>query len=80
LSHQNEEQVKLRVRRLRPDAVLPRRATPGSVGYDLFLPSTVHDVTLHGQRPEQFHLGIAVTIPEGCYGRIAHAQVWRRKA
>ncbi len=71
MSHQNEGQVQLRVKRLRPDAVLPCRATLGSVGYDLFLPSTVQDVMLHGQRPEQFHLGISVAIPEGCYGRIA---------
>jgi dUTP pyrophosphatase len=58
----------LRVQRLHPDAVLPKRATAGSAGYDLYSPK---DVLLKAKARETIFLGIQLLIPSGTYGRIA---------
>jgi dUTP pyrophosphatase len=60
--------VILLVQRLDPKAVLPRRATPGSVGYDLY---AVESVTIAPFSFQKIRTGIACAIPPGCYGRIA---------
>jgi dUTP pyrophosphatase len=63
----------LRVRRIRDSASLPVRAEPGSVGYDLFADlggEGEYRVVLCGQ-VSTFPTGIAVAVPEGCYGRVA---------
>ena len=46
----------------------PRRATPGSVGYDLFTPI---DFVLRAKEQSTIFTDIAVCIPEGYYGQIA---------
>jgi len=56
------------VTKLVPHATLPARATSGAVGYDLF--STDNYVVLPGRRVV-VSTGIAVSLPPGCYGRIA---------
>ena len=56
------------VTKLVPHATLPARATSGAVGYDLF--STDNYVVLPGRRVV-VSTGISVTLPPGCYGRIA---------
>jgi dUTP pyrophosphatase len=53
----------LRVRRLRPEARLPRRATPGSTGYDLY--ACLDDELVVGQEPTLVSTGIAVEAPPG---------------
>jgi dUTP pyrophosphatase len=65
----------LKVRLLYPDSCLPRRATPGSAGLDLYawLPSvgvfrTAYELST-GER-HLFQTGIAVEIPEGFEGQI----------
>lgn len=58
----------LNVTKLVPHATLPARATPGAVGYDLF--STDNYVVLPGRRVV-VSTGISVSLPPGCYGRIA---------
>ena len=58
----------LNVTKLVPHAILPARATPGAVGYDLF--SIDNYVVLPGRRVV-VSTGIAVSLPGGCYGRIA---------
>jgi dUTP pyrophosphatase len=70
---------KLRVKRLRSDAVLPRRATSGSAGYDLFLPTEYNlgtdgsrrDIYLAALTPSLVRIGLAMEIPRHSYGRIA---------
>ena len=57
-----------RFRKLTPQAVTPRRATPGSVGYDLFTPI---DFVLRAKEQTTVFTDIAVCIPEGYYGQIA---------
>ena len=58
----------LNVTKLVPHATLPARATPGAAGYDLF--STDNYVVLPGRRVV-VSTGISVSLPPGCYGRIA---------
>lgn len=58
----------LNVTKLVPHAIIPTRATPGAVGYDLY--STDNYVVLAGRRVV-VSTGISVTLPPGCYGRIA---------
>ena len=60
-----------------PDAVIPVKGTPESVGWDLFsnvdctiLPGTTHVVST----------GIGVVIPKKCYGRIAPRSGWSLKS
>jgi dUTPase len=59
------------VKRLRPDAVLPFRGTPDSVGYNLCLPTESESVFIHFGEPALIKLGFALVIPAGYYGRIA---------
>ena len=54
--------------KLRPDALVPSKATERSIGLDLF--SAEPYVVLPGQRTV-VSTGISVILPEGTYGRIA---------
>jgi dUTP pyrophosphatase len=54
--------------KLRPDAVVPSKATERSIGLDLF--SVEPYVLLPGQRVV-VSTGISVILPDGTYGRIA---------
>jgi dUTP pyrophosphatase len=58
----------LNVTKLVPHAILPARATTGAVGYDLF--STDNYVVLPGRRVV-VSTGVSISMPPGCYGRIA---------
>jgi dUTP pyrophosphatase len=58
----------LNVTKLVPHAILPARATSGAVGYDLF--SIDNYVVLPGRRVV-VSTGVSVSLPTGCYGRIA---------
>jgi len=53
----------IRVKKLRPDAKLPFRATPGATGYDLYACLDA-DVEV-GQAPTRVPTGIAIEAPEG---------------
>lgn len=58
----------LQIKMLSNTAKLPVRASPGAAGYDLF--STDHCVVpAHGR--VLVSTGLAIRVPEGCYGRIA---------
>jgi len=58
----------LEVKRLCSQAILPRRATNGSVGYDLFC---IDNLTIPPGELICASTGIAVKVPVGTYGRIA---------
>ena len=53
----------IRVKRLRPEAELPFRATPGSSGYDLYA-CLAADLEI-GQEPTRVPTGLAIEVPEG---------------
>lgn len=57
----------LRVRRLRPDAVLPRYAHPGDAGLDL---ATAVEVTLAPGARAAVPTGVAVAVPDGWVGLV----------
>ena len=54
--------------KLSPNAITPRRATPGSVGYDLYTPI---NFVLRPKEQGTIFIDIAVQIPDGYYGQIA---------
>ena len=58
----------LQIKRLTLDATLPTRASPGSVGYDLY---SLNDLVIQPNSRDIVNTGICATIPTGCYGRIA---------
>ena len=58
----------LRIKRLTLEATLPTRASPGSVGYDLY---SIENMTINACERGIVSTGICATIPHGVYGRIA---------
>jgi dUTP pyrophosphatase len=59
----------LGVKKLTYDAILPTRGSDGSVGYDLY---SVVDTVVPSQAGNALvGTGIALSIPPGCYGRVA---------
>jgi len=58
----------LLVQLMSPEAQIPKRATEGSIGYDLYATETV---TLEPASRAPINTGIAIQLPEGTYGRIA---------
>src|ERR1700748_399352 len=62
---EQEEQVK--VKKLQPDAIIPRRATTGAAGYDLY---AAHDSKLEGKSMAMIGTGVAIAIPPGQHGQI----------
>ena len=55
----------LKIKRLRPNAKLPRRATPGSTGFDIFACIEEVTITLLGAQPRLITTGIAIEVPRG---------------
>jgi len=58
----------LKIKRINLEATLPTRASPGSVGYDLY---SLNNIVIEPQSREIVSTGICASIPMGCYGRIA---------
>ena len=60
------KQPALKIKRLRPNAKLPRRATLGSTGLDIFACIDSDGIiTLDGTQPKLVPTGIAMEVPEG---------------
>jgi dUTP pyrophosphatase len=59
----------LGVKKLTYDAILPTRGSDGSVGYDLY--SVVDTIVPRQAGNTLVGTGLAVIIPDGCYGRVA---------
>ncbi len=56
----------LKIKKLRPNAKLPQRATPGSTGLDVF--ACIDDegvIELKGTKPKAIPSGIAIEVPPG---------------
>ncbi len=56
----------LQIKRLTLDAILPTRASPGSVGYDLY---SLNDMVIQPSSREIVSTGECATVPFTCYGR-----------
>ena len=63
-----EKQI-LKIKKLREEAVLPERKTPGSAGYDLCA-CIAGDFTIEPGELVILPTGLAAEIPEGCAGMI----------
>jgi len=60
------ERPQLKIKRLHPHAKLPKRATPGSTGFDLFACLEEKGrVMLMGTQPKLIPTGIAIEVPKG---------------
>ncbi|PIN94394.1 dUTP diphosphatase [Candidatus Pacearchaeota archaeon CG10_big_fil_rev_8_21_14_0_10_31_9] len=59
--------MKLRIKKLHEDAILPSYAHPGDAGIDLF---SREDYVLKAGERYTFNLGISVEIPEGYFGSV----------
>jgi dUTP pyrophosphatase len=57
----------LKVLKLHPDARIPTRAYEHAAGWDLY---ALRDTTLEPGEPTIVEVGLAVEIPEGCFGWI----------
>lgn len=62
-----QEEIKVRIKRLHPNAVIPEYAKPGDAGMDLVATSWNYDKDLDNH---VYGTGIAVEIPEGYVGLI----------
>jgi len=61
-----KEKTSLKIQRLRPNAKLPRRATPGSTGFDIFACIDGESaIKLVGAQPKLIPTGIAIEVPGG---------------
>jgi deoxyuridine 5'-triphosphate nucleotidohydrolase len=58
----------VRVKKLIAHAQLPKRATAGSIGFDI---TSAHDVKLLPQTVTKVHTGLAIQVPQGHYLRVA---------
>lgn len=64
----DEPEPQLRVKRHKPEATLPQRATEGSAGYDL---CAAVDCSVEGGGRLAIATEISIAVPPGHYGRIA---------
>ena len=58
----------LKFKKLDSNAMLPTRGSTAAAGLDLY---SIEAVCLHPKQRALVRTGLAVAIPEGCYGRIA---------
>lgn len=58
----------LKVKKLAPDAIAPKRQTTGSAGYDLY---SYDDYTIGPSSSCLIETKVSFTVPEGTYGQIA---------
>ncbi|OGO02957.1 MAG: hypothetical protein A2Y59_01440 [Chloroflexi bacterium RBG_13_52_14] len=61
----NNKQPSLKIKKLRPDAKLPKRATPGSTGLDLFACIEGEETIALSSKPSLIPTGIAIEVPGG---------------
>ena len=59
------EQPALKIKKLRPEAITPRRATPGATGLDLFACIEGDGLVALVTQPRLVGTGIAIEVPRG---------------
>ncbi len=58
----------LLIKKLSPDAVIPTKASPAAAGFDLH---AAYDCTINSNDKALVFTDIAISLPDGSYGRIA---------
>ena len=61
--------MKINIKKLKADAVIPKRGSKQAAGYDLYA-YTQNPITIEAHKTELIHTGIAIEIPEGYFGAI----------
>lgn len=61
-----KEELRVKIKKLQPDAVIPTKATPQSVGYDLYVRQ---DICIEHPR-QVIPLGLAIELPDGIEAKI----------
>ena len=61
----NNKHPSLKIKKLRPDAKIPKRATPGSTGLDLFACIEGEETIALSTQPRLISTGIAIEVPQG---------------
>lgn len=56
----------IKIKRLNPDAIIPRKSTPGAVGYDIAIPQDY--IVTKGRH--RIPLGLALELPNDCEAKI----------
>jgi dUTP pyrophosphatase len=59
---------KLQVKKLDPNAILPKRQTSESAGYDI---CSIEDYMIPPHGRQLIDTGLSITVPKGTYGQIA---------
>ena len=60
--------MSLQIKKLYPDAIIPTRTSPGSVGYDLY---SMEEIMVPPMERAFVSTGVCACLPRGVYGRIA---------
>lgn len=60
--------MSLQIKKLYPDAIIPTRTSPGSVGYDLY---SMEEIIVPPLERAFISTGVCASLPPGVYGRIA---------
>ncbi len=61
--------MKIKIKKLRENAVVPTRGSQQAAGYDLYA-AIDETVTVHPHATEKIGTGLAVAVPEGYFGAI----------
>jgi 2'-phosphotransferase len=72
-THDSKESWVLRIKKCRESAILPKRSSEGTAGYDLYSAenTTVPRITGLGNGSTRVKTGLKMSMPPGVYGRIA---------
>ncbi len=62
--------MKINIKRLRNDAILPTRGSAAAAGYDLYACLDTTKITVSPHSTQKIGTGIAVAIPDGYFGAI----------
>ncbi len=62
--------MKINIKRLRNDAILPTRGSVAAAGYDLYACLDTTKITVSPHSTQKIGTGIAVAIPDGYFGAI----------
>ena len=62
--------MEVKIKKLDPAAILPRRGSAQAAGYDLFACLPEGEVTLQPGETRHIPLGLALALPEGTFGAV----------
>ena len=62
--------IKVPIKKLRPEAVIPARGSAGSAGYDLCACTGRGSVTVPPHSTEMIGTGLSIAVPEGYFGAV----------